>query len=196
LCMVVSSASVLLAFLDRSGPDLRCVLSLWPQLHPACGSGSLWPFGVCPQLVSSACVLLAFVGRSRPCLGCPQYVSQLVCCLPFWVALALAWGESSACVLSLSPAGLCGSLWPLFGVCPQIIARATQKGKQDRRGHRLRTPQMRERTTQKAPKGPHLAKGQKINFAYSGSIRNRAILKGHKFLLFGIGRWMAQHDVI
>ena len=101
LCHQMSSASVLLAFL---GPDLRCVLSLCPQLHPACGSGSLWPlFGVCPQPVSSACLLLAIAGLCGslwPLFGmCPQQVSS-GCAL---FAVLGRSGPDLGCVLSPCP---------------------------------------------------------------------------------------------
>ena len=121
LIWAVSSACVLLAFLGRSGSCSGCVLILRPRL-PGGLSGSL---GLCPQPVSSACVLWASLGRSGPCLGCvlslcPQFVS----CGHVWVALALIWAVSSACVLSLCPAGLSGSLWLLFGLCPQPVSSA------------------------------------------------------------------------
>ena len=76
----------------------------------------LWPlFGLCR----------AFLARSGPCSGWVLSLRpQLVSCVPLWVVLALVWAESSACVLSLCPAGLFGSLWPLFGLCPQPVSSA------------------------------------------------------------------------
>ena len=76
----------------------------------------LWPlFGLCR----------AFLARSGPCSGWVLSLRpQLVSCVPLWVVLALVWAESSACVLSLCPAGLFGSLWPLSGLCPQPVSSA------------------------------------------------------------------------
>ena len=48
---------------------------------------------------------------SGPHLGCPQPVSSLVSCLPFYASLAPIWDVSSACVLSLRPACFPGSIW-------------------------------------------------------------------------------------
>ena len=86
--------------------------------RPACVSDHFWPLAkimLCP----------AFLARSGFYLGCVLGLCpQLVSCGPFWVALALIWAVSSACVLSLFPAGLSGWFWPLFGLCPHPASSA------------------------------------------------------------------------
>ena len=65
-----------------------------------------------------------YTARLWPLFGLCRAFLQLVSCVPLWVVLALVWAESLACVLSLCPAGLFGSLWRLFGLCPQSVLLA------------------------------------------------------------------------
>ncbi len=75
--------------------------------------------------MSSACVLHAFLARSGPYLGRRLSVcAQLLSCMPVWFSLTLIVTVSSTCVLSLCSACHCGSLWPLFGQCPQPVSSA------------------------------------------------------------------------
>ena len=52
-------------------------------------------------------------------LASGPYLGSVV---PFWLALALVRAGSSACVLSLCPAGLSGLLWPVFGLCLRPVS--------------------------------------------------------------------------
>ncbi len=40
----------------------------------------------------------------------------------FWVVVAFIWAVSQACVLSLCPAFMFVSLWPLLGLRPQLVS--------------------------------------------------------------------------
>ena len=122
-------------FLAISGPLIYFCVPLWVvlalvwavssacvlSLRPAGLSGSLWPlFELRPQPVSRACFLRAFLCRSGPCSGCILILCPQLAWWRFWGVRAV----SSACVLSLFPAGLSVWLWPLFVLCPHPASSA------------------------------------------------------------------------